>query len=286
MLPKIPLGLDKRRILAPVKERNLKERLPEVSNVPGSAYKVAYFAGCMATYIYPEVGESLVRVLNKNGVAVVFPKLQYCCGMPAHAAGEKYIARQIALENIKVLSELKVDAFVVSCGSCGVSLKENYPLLFNDNERVLQKAKEISSKLVDISQLIIRLNYKKHFFKPLDIKVTYHDPCHLAYGLGIAEEPREILKNIPALELREVEKGYCCGSGGAFSFKHYEVSAGITRRCIESISQTDAKLIATGCLACRMQLEEAIFQRGLPIDVMHTVQLLDNAYQSENNIVD
>ena len=142
----------------------------------------------------------------------------------------------MAEENIKVLSGIKADAIVVTCGSCGLALKEHYAELFDEDSDFGRQAKEIGAKIKDISQLLAELPFAEGMSEILGT-VTYHDPCHLKNGLGVSAEPREILKSIPGLQYIENENGHCCGSGGSFSLKHYDLSAKITGRCLDALKR-------------------------------------------------
>ncbi|WP_148136853.1 (Fe-S)-binding protein [Candidatus Formimonas warabiya] len=280
-LPRIPLGLDQRRVIGTLASQTLKQRLPQVNPVPSPVLKVVYFSGCMANYLYPQVGEALVRVLNQNRVEVVVPKLQHCCGMPVYSSGDFETARIMAQENIKVLAGVAADAIVVSCGSCGLALKEHYPELWADGSELREKARQVGEKVKDITELVALLDFTKGLGR-LDGKVTYHDPCHLRNGMKVARQPRGILKSIPGLTFIETQQGHCCGSGGSFSLKHYDLSAKITDCCQEELSRTGAEIVATGCLACRMQLEDGIAQKGINLQVRHTVELLDHSYRGKS----
>lgn len=283
MLPRIPFGIDMRRVIKPIDARTLMQRLPEVNSVAVPKMKVVYFSGCMANYFYPQVGEALVRVLNHLDVEVVIPKLQHCCGMPVFASGDDGTARIMAEENIKVLSAIEADAIVVTCGSCGLALKEHYAELFPADSAFGRQAKEIGKKIKDISQILVELPFTAGMGK-LAGTVTYHDPCHLKNGLRVSAEPRRILQSIPGLKYVENENGHCCGSGGSFSLKHYELSTKITDRCLTALSYTGAATVATGCLACRMQLEDSISQSDVPLEVHHLVEMVDQSYSIEQKL--
>lgn len=277
MLPRIPFGIDMRRVVSPLAAKTLRQRLPEINAVEAPVMKVAYFTGCMANFMYPQVGESLVRVLKHNRVEVIIPAQQHCCGMPVFASGDIETARMMARENLKVLHDIKADAIVVTCGSCGMALKEHYPELFAGDRKYEKMAQQVAEKVKDITEVIINLDYTRDMSK-VEKKVTYHDPCHLKNGLKVVEQPRQILKSIPGLVFVETGQSRCCGSGGSFSLKHYDLSAKITNRCVEELSATGAEMVATGCLACRMQLEDTISQKGIKLKVQHTVEILDQSY--------
>ncbi len=277
MLPRIPFGLDMRRVVPSLSPQTLKQKLPILNKVNKPVARVTYFIGCMANLCYPQVGEALVQVLNHNNIEVVIPRLQHCCGMPIYASGDIEISRLMARENINVLSGLEADAIVVSCGSCGLALKEYYPYLFENEPRMKSKALGIAAKVKDVTEVLVSFGFAEGTQK-VGCKVTYHDPCHLKNGLKVFRQPREILGSIPGLNYIENKEGYCCGSGGSFSLKHYNLSTKITERCLQGLMATRAEIIATGCLSCRMQLEDSIAQQGLNIQIRHTVELLAQSY--------
>jgi len=277
MLPRIPFGIDMRRILSPLAPKNLRQILPEVNNLEKPAMRVAYFTGCMANFFYPQVGQALAHVLKTNNVEIIIPGKQHCCGMPTYASGDDETARSMAQENIKVFSALKVDYIVFSCGSCALAWKE-YPQLFKEGSGLRAQAEALAAKVKDISELVLMLDYTKHMGN-LPGKVTYHDPCHLKNGLKVIKEPRTILKNIPGVEFVDNPNGLCCGSGGSFSLKHYDLASKITERCVDKLLQTGGKTVATGCLACRMQLEDTVGKQSYPLQVRHTIELLSDSYK-------
>lgn len=277
MLPRIPFGIDMRRILKPLAPKTLRRLLPETNSVEKPVLRAAYFTGCMANFFYPEVGEALVHVLSTNNVEVLIPGKQHCCGMPTSASGDVKTARIMAKENIKVFSALKVDYIVFTCGSCALAWKE-YPELFPEGSKLRAQAEELAAKVKDITELVLMLDYKKHMGS-LSGKVTYHDPCHLKNGLKVINEPREILKSIPGMDFYDNPNGLCCGSGGSFSLKHYELSTKITERCVKKLLQTGGERVATGCLACRMQIEDTVTRKGYPLAVRHTIELLAESYR-------
>lgn len=279
MLPRIPFGIDMRRILTPLAPKTMRQLLPEVNRVEKPMLRVAYFTGCMANYFYPQVGQALVHVLNKNNVEVVIPAKQHCCGMPTYASGDDKTARIIAEENIKVFSELDVDYLVFTCGSCALMWKEDYPTLFPEGSKLRVLAEALAAKVKDISEVVLMLDYTKHMGE-ISGTVTYHDPCHLKNGMKVVEQPRTILRNIPGLQFVDTPNGLCCGSGGSFSLKHYDLSTKITDRCVNNLLQTGAKTAATGCLACRMQIEDTVGRNGHPLEIRHTIELLAQSYHA------
>jgi glycolate oxidase iron-sulfur subunit len=113
----------------------------------------------------------------------------------------------------------------------------------------------------------------------IEARVTYHDPCHLRRGQGVWKQPRELLQMIDSLEFVELpEADWCCGSAGSQLLSHYETSTKVLNRKMDNLESTQAEYIASGCPGCQMQLNVGIRQRGLSVQVVHPIVLLDQAY--------
>lgn len=277
---RFPIGLDRKRIFPFLAPKTLREELPEVNSVPNPKMRVAYFTGCTTNYIYTDIGKAVVNVLNKNGIEVVIPAKQHCCGTPVYTSGEIETAREMAKSNIDILLDLKVDAVITSCATCGGALKHDYYELLADSHEYSKKAQQLSEKVYDISQFLVDLiDFRKVKMGTVKCKTTYHDPCHLNRFMGVTKQPREIIRSIPGVEFAEMEHhDRCCGGAGSFSLTHYEDSMAVFRQKAEDVKTTGADLVLTGCPSCRMQLEDGLNHYDLNKKVMHTVQLLSMAY--------
>ena len=279
MLPRMALGLDKRRLLAPLAPKSFKSLYPEVVRVANAKMRVAFFTGCMINYIYTDTGKAVVNVLKRNGVEVVIPALQNCCGAPVRINGDYEPAKYMARANIDVLLREKVDAVVVACGTCGLTLKEEYAELLAADPIYAAKARQLGAQVKDITELLVSLDGFKDKIGTLPMKVTYHDPCHLVRGLKVKEQPRQIINSIPGVVFQEMNKpDTCCGSGGSFSLYHYNLATKINDNKVEDVKQTGAEVLVTGCSACRMHIADGLNRQNVTVKVMHTVQLLEMAY--------
>ncbi len=171
---------------------------------------------------------------------------------------------------------------VVACSSGGTAWKHVFQELLENDPEFSALAKKWSGKSYDISEFLIhKVPFKKEGLGRVNRKVTYHDPCHLNRGQGINKEPREILKSIPGVELIEMkEPGRCCGMAGSFSLVHPDLSVQISDRKTADIAQTQTDTVATGCPACRLQLQSGVENAGIQEQVMHTVQILAESYRA------
>ena len=265
MLPQLP-------------ERPLRRVLPETTEARGRArYRVGYFLGCAQSLLFADQSAATVRVLARNGCVVITPNDVECCGMPARGYGRLDLVERQARHNIAVFERYEVDAIICDCATCGSTLKEYGSLLATDREWAA-RAEEFQRKVRDVSEFLAEIPLRQPT-RRVQKRVTYHDPCHLRRGQRVWKEPRFLLSNIEGLELVELpEADWCCGSAGSQLITHYETSLKVLNRKMDNIANTRCEVVASGCPGCRMQLNAGIRRHGLDVQVLHPVQLLDQAY--------
>jgi glycolate oxidase iron-sulfur subunit len=277
----IPLaGLNKRRIIPRPAKTPLRGLVPERSVPAGKIRaKAAFFPGCMLNYIYPAAGRALVDALLANGVEVLLPPGLSCCGTPVFTSGDFATAAVLARRNVRILAGLDVDAVITGCATCGTALSHEYGLVLEDDP-ALPAWKEIGAKVSDFAAFLVDLGYSDRF-RPVRRKVTYHDPCHLVRGMGVADAPRRLIRAVPGIEFVEMrDAGRCCGCAGSFSASHYELSRAINDDKIRNAGATGADLLVTGCSACRMHILDGLGRNAVPMEVLHTAELLALAYEA------
>lgn len=267
------LGLPRDKFLPPIGlAPAFRRSVPEIAEpLSPKRLTAVYFVGCSGDLVYQEVAFATWRLLRKLGCRVVVPRDLVCCGTPVLNTGDFEGARALASKNLEILSQIKADVIVTACGSCGLTIAREWQELLG-----LDLPQRFSEKVVDISSLAIDL--VKGDLGSRKTKATYHDPCHLRHGMKVYEEPRELLRSIDGLNLVEMpspEK--CCGGGGAYSIYHPDLSREIGRAKADSIAETGAEMVVTGCPACMMQLDESLKLAGANIRVAHTAQVIDRA---------
>ena len=277
-LPMFLADLTDGRSLPAIAGEPFRDRFKNIKQ-PKLKEKAAFYAGCLIDFAYPEMGEALVRVLNKAGIEVVFPQDQTCCGAPARYSGAYEVAAGNAIDNIKALLDEDVQYVVSACPTCTVALDHEFISTFESLGQTewLPKAKELAAKTVDFSTLVKKLVDQGRLSlkdgQKLG-KITYHDSCHLKRTLKVSEQPRELL-NKAGYELTEMfECDTCCGMGGSYSLKLPEISGPILQRKLKNIKETGAPLVAMDCPGCVMQIRGGFDQDGTAIKVRHTVELL------------
>lgn len=267
--------LDKDRVLPIFAQRTLMDDYGEIVSPRGKPrMRVGLFIGCSTNLIYTDVGRAVLRILIGEGIEVVLPREQGCCGVPVYTAGDRRTGSELALKNIKAFEPFKLDAIVTACASCGVALKSDY-------EKILGFRKNsLGAKVYDISEFLARhakFAFDDGHHEP--VTVTYHDPCHLSRGQKIADAPRRMLAAMPHVRFVEMEEANrCCGGGGLFTYTHYDIAKEIGRKKASYIAATGADAVATSCPSCMMQLEDMLRRNGLPQKVLHLVELLAPCY--------
>ena len=259
-----------------------RDKVKEIQQ-PRGGEKVAFYAGCLIDFAYPEMGESLVKILNKAGIEVVFPDAQTCCGAPARYNGAYEVAAQNARDNIKALLETEVTHVVSACPTCTVALKHDFLDTFKSLgiTDAVDEAKKLSEKTIDFASLVKQLvDAGRLTFKEGEElgRITYHDSCHLKRTLKASDEPRELLKQAGHEIAEMYECDTCCGMAGSYSLKLPEISAPILERKLKHIKETGASKVVMDCPGCVMQIRGGLDKDGAPIQAEHTAERLSDRF--------
>jgi glycolate oxidase iron-sulfur subunit len=252
-------------------------RLPKFAAAVGrKRARVALFVGCVADAMFRHVHWATIRVLQQNGCDVFVPRGQGCCGAIHFHAGNDTGARLMADANLVAFELDRFDAIIVNHGGCGAMLKE-YGLHWQDG---LQPHRDkFSKKVKDVHEFLDALGVVPPSGR-IEATATYHDACHLAHGQGITAAPRRLLAKIPGLVLRDLpEAGICCGSAGTYNLNEAQMSDRLARRKLENILGTGAQIVLAANAGCLLQIQREVRQQGLPLRVMHPMDLLDLSYR-------
>jgi len=240
--------------------------------------RVAMMAGCLANVSFARLNEATVRVLQKNGIEVVIPAGQSCCGALHVHAGIRDEARKLARRNIDAVLGGGFDAVITNAAGCGSTLKEYDELLEHDPEYA-EKAKQFVNMMCDVTEVLASAGLNRDM-RELRWRVTYQDSCHLAHGQKIRKQPRQLLQQVPGLEFREMPlSDVCCGSAGIYNVLHTDMSMGILERKMSNINPLKVDVIATANPGCILQLRAGARLFGTGQKVMHVVEVLDEAYK-------
>lgn len=278
-LPLFLSSIGKHRQIPSIAPKFLRQIVP-VENRPLDGItkmKVGYFSGCITEFVFPEIGRKIIDFLVKNKVEVIVPEEQGCCGAPLYlGVGDFDTARKIADINAK--SFAKFDYVVSGCATC-VSAIKDYPKFLIDTPERAKTYGRLSKKVIDLSQFLIDILQISSYQPSPEArghKVTWHDPCHLSRHLEVTSQPRTIMNSTSDIEYIEMmDANRCCGMAGAFGINYYNLSQKIASRKMEAIKATGAKIIATACPGCQLQLTDNITRQKLPHKVMHLIDLLE-----------
>ncbi len=272
-----PAWMDKAEGMMPELEAPLRPQLPELIPARGEKRgRVGFFLGCIMTLMYPGVSRQTVKVLAHQGFDVITPKQTKCCGAPHLNEGDRQTARELALFNLNLFLEADVDYIVTDCAGCGATLKEYEELLEELAEH--DKLAAFRAKIRDISEFLDQVGLRTEGLKTINKSVTYHEPCHLCHAQGISSQPRNLIKQIPGIDLREMnEASWCCGSAATWGLKFSEESQQVLDRKLDNVKQTGADILVTANPGCHLQLAWGLQQGGLPQQILHIMELLGMA---------
>jgi len=248
--------------------------------------RVAFLSGCAQQVLTPNFNAATVRVLARNGVEVLIPPAQGCCGAAAMHTGARSLALEQARRNLGAFDTETVDAVVSNAAGCGAGLKEYPMLLAGEGEADEARAEQLAAKVRDISVYLAELSADGGLepFMPTSrpITVAYHDACHLAHAQGVKAEPRALIRSIPGVTLAEVRQGeLCCGSAGTYNIEQPDLAGQLGDMKARNVIATGADYVVSGNVGCHTQLQSHLSRLGSPIRVLHTIELLDLAYRGE-----
>jgi len=273
ILKMFPRPLQRMEELLPaLPARPLRQEIREVTPAVGKERgTVGFFLGCVMSLIFSDASRATIQLLSALGYKVITPRDQVCCGAPNILSGDLAGLKEAAHTNVDIFAGYDVDFIVTDCGGCGAELKKYGHHLEGDDT-----ASVFSAKVRDISQLLaMHADELAALLKPLTLRVTYHDPCHIAHCQGIRKEPRDLLTLIPGLEYRELEGAdACCGSAGTYNIERPEMSDLILKRKLDNIAASGAEVLVTGNPGCLLQLKKGLAD-GLPgVRIMHLTEIL------------
>lgn len=260
------------------------ERLP-VRSAPaqGSAVgSAALFVGCVNEALTPSINRATRRVMLRNGWRVDCPRDQVCCGALHHHMGDRDRAAHLARQNIDAFESAGdgQGPIVVNAAGCGVMLRD-YDRLLKDDPHYAKRACSFASRVRDIHEQLMETGVQVPRSR-LDLRVTYHDACHLCHGQGIRVQPREMLRLIPGVEVVEMrESSWCCGAAGSYSLTQPEMAGRLARRKLGHVERTEAGMVAAANVGCILHLRQHAAQLGRELRIVHPVEVLDEAYALE-----
>jgi glycolate oxidase iron-sulfur subunit len=264
------------KLAPPVTVKSLIASTAHVTRPLGTRrMRVGLLTGCVQRLAFAHVNEATVRVLAAEGCEVVAPRTQGCCGALALHAGREPDARGFARRVIEVFEQAEVERVIVNAAGCGSSMKE-YERLFADDPPWAARARAFSARVRDVNELLIELGEPRAPRRPLNLRVAYHDACHLAHAQGVHQQPRDLLQQIPGIELVPVaEPEMCCGSAGIYNLVQPEPARQLGERKVRNIAATRPDVVATANPGCTLQIASIAAEMDTPLRVVHPIELID-----------
>jgi glycolate oxidase iron-sulfur subunit len=262
-------------LLPDVSVKAAAARLPEVTWARGQRRgRVGMLLGCVQRVFFHDVNAATARVLAAEGYEVFAPRQVRCCGALMLHSGSEPEALELAKKMIEAFEDC--DKVVVNAAGCGSSMKD-YGHLLSDDQEWAERAEQFSSKVLDVSQLLAESEpvATRH---PVPLEVAYHDACHLAHAQQVRSEPRQLLADIPELDLVEPDEWeICCGSAGIYNLLQPEAGRDLGRRKAQNLLAADADAIASGNPGCTLQIAAYLREQGRPLPIYHPVELVDQS---------
>jgi glycolate oxidase iron-sulfur subunit len=251
--------------------------LPAVNPARGERRaRVALLAGCAQQVLDPDINVATIDVLTRNGVEVIVPAEQGCCGGLAWHTGDLAAAQEFARRNLAAFPA-DVDAIITNAAGCGSAMHEYHLILRGTPDEA--RAEALRQRVVDVSVFLVRLGLREPPRGTGPQRIAYHDACHLANAQGVRAEPRTLLRAIPGVELCELADAHlCCGSAGTYNLDQPETAARLGEQKARAVLATKAAVVATGNIGCLTQLRVHLKKAGTPVRVRHTIQVLRDAY--------
>ncbi|WP_408648801.1 glycolate oxidase subunit GlcF [Tumidithrix elongata] len=272
-------------VLPELSTEAFQDLYPEVVPAQGTKrYRVGMILGCVQRVFLPAVNAATVRVLTANGCEVVIPKSQGCCAALSQHQGQEEQAKELARATIDSFANTDVDAVIINASGCGHTLKE-YGHILQDDPVYAAKAKEFAKKVKDVQEFLADVGLTAKLF-PLQeaspLTIVYQDACHMLHGQKISVQPRQLLKQIPNVQLREpLDAALCCGSAGVYNILQPEVGDELGKQKVENLVDTGASLIASANVGCTIQIRKHLELQGQKVPVMHPMELLDYSIRGE-----
>lgn len=230
------------------------------------------FITCLVDSFFPEVGESVVRVLRRAGVELDFPASQTCCGQPLFNTGFRDLARAQARQTLAALEDRR-RPLIVPSGSCAAMIRHGYRELFLDEPQDLARAEELAGRTFEFSEFLVEVLRWEPPLQPVT-GLVYHASCHLQRGLGVEAAPRWLLERVCGGAVPTLASE-CCGFGGAFAVEHGEISSAMLARRIDEIGNRGVSRVVAADVGCLMHLEGGLRRAGSPVRCLHLAQVLD-----------
>lgn len=221
--------------------------------------ELVFFGGCTMPLRQENTLKNMMKILQVAGIEVAVSRDEWCCGSIGLRIGKS--GEEMIKHNVDLLDKMGAKTVFTACAGCYRTLKKDYPEILG--EELPFEVKHITEILIDL------LNNDKIPFKPHEgeeLKVTYHDPCHLGRHMDFYEIPRNVIEKIPDVKLIEMKRNrnhaWCCGAGGGVKSQYPDMAKDISKERIKEAIESGADILTTSCPFCIGNLQDAYDEMG------------------------
>ncbi|MCB1872990.1 MAG: (Fe-S)-binding protein [Gammaproteobacteria bacterium] len=245
---------------------NLRKSYPEQPE------RIYFFGTCLIDILYPEAGLAGMQLIRREGVDVIYPLNQTCCGQPAWNSGYRDEAREVAAAQMACFPEDY--PIVVPSGSCAGMLRQHYPALFAGTPQQ-DAAQAFSERVFELTEFLTRVLKIKLNDLGKPVKVALHVSCSARREMGVANEHQSLLQQLSNVELVEQErKEECCGFGGTFAVKHAQISAAMVEEKATALVASGADALVSGDCGCLLNIAGHLEYRKAQLPGSHIASFL------------
>ena len=236
--------------------------------------RVGLFVTCLVDLVRPQIGFSVIKLLEAAGCTVEVPQQQTCCGQPAYNSGDSGTASALAEQVLDAFEGY--DYVVVPSGSCAASIKGDYVDMFRDDPDLRVRFDALAARTYELTDFLVSVCKVEKLDSRFAGRITYHDSCSGLRYLGVQAQPRKLLALVPGARLTEMERAQqCCGFGGTFALKYGEISGAIVGEKCQHIRASGADAVVLGDLGCMLNIEGRLRREGdEKTRVLHIAQVL------------
>lgn len=246
---------------------------PEVPDKGGR--QVYLFGTCVIDLFMPEAGLDAVRLLEREGLTVHFPRGQSCCGQPAYSSGHPEQARAVARAQLDLFKQPW--PVIVPSGSCAGMMRHHWPTLFDDDPLAAAQAGELAERVYELSEFllhVLRVDYRDAPSQA-DEQVVLHTSCGARREMGTRAHGVALLDALPGVSrVEHAHESECCGFGGTFSLKHADISGAMVGDKVASACATGCGRLVSADCGCLLNIGHAARHQGAPLEVEHLASFL------------
>jgi glycolate oxidase iron-sulfur subunit len=243
--------------------------------------RVGLLTGCIQDEMFRGTNRRTALALSVNGYDVVVPAERVCCGALASHAGEAKTAERLATATMETFTRERLDAVIVNAAGCGSNMKE-YEVQLRADAAGREAGAAFSRTVKDASEFLVDTGLRPPS-RHIRLRIAYQDPCHLVHGQRVHQQPRQVLKMIPGVQLVDMkEPDWCCGSAGVYNLTHPEISEEALAAKVRHVVDSGAQVVASANPGCILQIGMGLQRAGHDIPVVHVLDLLGWAYGDQS----